>query len=101
MKIRAAVLHQMGKERPYTQSQPLTIEEIELQKPEAGEVLVKIHAAGLCHSDLSVIDGNRPRQMPMVLGHEAAGEVIELGPGVKDMAAGDRVVFSFVPICGH
>ena len=79
MKIRAAVLHQMGKERPYDQSRPLSIEEVELKKPEAGEILVKIHAAGLCHSDLSVIDGNRPRQVPMVLGHEAAGEVMELG----------------------
>jgi Zn-dependent alcohol dehydrogenase len=101
MKIRAAVLHQMGKERPYTTSQPLTIEEVELRRPEAEEVLVKIHAAGLCHSDLSVIDGNRPRQVPMVLGHEAAGEVVELGAGVKDLKAGDHVVFSFVPICGH
>jgi alcohol dehydrogenase len=101
MKIRAAVLHQMGKGRPYTESKPLSIEEVELKKPEAGEILVKIHAAGLCHSDLSVIDGNRPRQVPMVLGHEAAGEVVELGPGVKDLVVGDHVVFSFVPICGH
>src|SRR3954453_4351799 len=101
MKIRAAVLHQMGKERPYTESQPLTIEEVELRKPEAEEILVKIQAAGLCHSDLSVIDGNRPRQVPMVLGHEAAGEVVELGTGVKDLKVGDHVVFSFVPICGH
>ncbi|QHT65688.1 alcohol dehydrogenase catalytic domain-containing protein [Rhodocytophaga rosea] len=101
MKIQAAVLHEMGKDRPYTTSKPLTIEEVELNKPQAGELLVKIHAAGLCHSDLSVIDGNRPRQMPMVLGHEAAGEVVELGPGVQDVAVGDHVVFSFVPICGH
>lgn len=101
MKIKAAVLHEMGKERPYTTSNPLTIEEVELNKPQAGELLVKIYAAGLCHSDLSVIDGNRPRQMPMVLGHEAAGEVMELGPGVQDVAVGDHVVFSFVPICGH
>jgi alcohol dehydrogenase len=101
MKIRAAVLHQMGKDRPYTSSNPLTIEQVELAKPQSGEILVKIHAAGLCHSDLSVIDGNRPRQMPMVLGHEAAGEVVELGPDIKDIAVGDHVVFSFVPICGH
>ncbi len=101
MKIRAAVLHEMGKERPYTSSKPLTIEDIELQPPQAGEVLVKIKAAGLCHSDLSVIDGNRPRQMPMVLGHEAAGEVVELGSGVSDLAIGDHVVFSFLPICSH
>jgi alcohol dehydrogenase len=101
MKIRAAVLHQMGKARPYHESNPLVIEEVDLNKPADGEILVKIHAAGLCHSDLSVIDGNRPRQMPMVLGHEAAGEVVELGPGVTDLSAGDHVVFSFVPICGH
>ncbi|MFC5411913.1 zinc-dependent alcohol dehydrogenase family protein [Larkinella bovis] len=101
MKIRAAVLHEMGKERPYTTSKPLTIEDIELAPPRAGEVLVRIRAAGLCHSDLSVIDGNRPRQMPMVLGHEAAGEVVELGPDVHDLAVGDHIVFSFLPICGH
>ncbi len=101
MKIRAAVLHEMGTERPYTNSKPLTIEEVELHAPQRGEVLVKIKAAGLCHSDLSVIDGNRPRQMPMVLGHEAAGEVVELGSNVHDIAVGDHVVFSFVPICNH
>lgn len=101
MKIRGAVLYQMGKERPYYKSNPLVIEELELDQPKSGEILVKIHAAGLCHSDLSVIDGNRPRQVPMVLGHEAAGEVVELGPGVKDLVIGDHVVFSFVPVCGH
>ena len=101
MKIRAAVLHEMGKERPYTSSKPLTIETVELKPPQSGEVLVRIKAAGLCHSDLSVIEGNRPRQMPMVLGHEAAGEVVELGPGITDLAVGDHVVFSFLPICGH
>ena len=101
MKIRAAVLQEMGKDRPYTQSNPLTIENVELTAPQRGEILVKIKAAGLCHSDLSVIDGNRPRQTPMVLGHEAAGEVVELGPDVLDIAVGDHVVFSFLPICNH
>jgi alcohol dehydrogenase len=101
MKIRAAVLHAMGIERPYDQSRPLVIEEVELDKPGNGEILVKIHAAGLCHSDLSVIDGNRPRQVPMVLGHEAAGEIVELGPGVDQHAVGEHVVFSFVPVCGY
>ncbi len=101
MKIRAAVLYEMGKARPYHQSNPLVIEELELGRPGKGEILVKIHAAGLCHSDLSVIDGNRPRQVPMVLGHEAAGEVVELGPDVRDLSKGDHVVFSFVPVCGH
>ena len=101
MKIRGAVLYQMGKERPYHKSHPLVIEELELGEPQSGEILVKIHAAGLCHSDLSVIDGNRPRQVPMVLGHEAAGEVVELGTDVRDLEIGDHVVFSFVPVCGH
>jgi len=101
MKIKAAVLHQMGEQRPYTTSKPLIIETVDLQPPRSGEVLVKIRAAGLCHSDLSVIDGNRPRQVPMVLGHEATGEVVELGPDVYDLAIGDHVVFSFLPICNH
>lgn len=101
MKTKAAVLHQMGLPRPYTQSLPLTIDELTLQPPGPGEVLVRIRAAGLCHSDLSVIDGNRPRPLPMALGHEAAGEVVACGPGVTDLVADDHVVFSFVPTCGH
>jgi alcohol dehydrogenase len=64
-------------------------------------VLVKIGAAGLCHSDLSVIDGNRPRPTPMVLGHEAAGVVEKVGPGADDLMTGDHVVMVFVPSCGH
>ncbi|MFD0507889.1 zinc-binding dehydrogenase [Streptomyces chiangmaiensis] len=63
-------------------------------------MLVRIAAAGLCHSDLSVINGDRPRPLPMVLGHEAAGVVEETGPGVSDVQPGDHVVFSFVPSCG-
>ena len=101
MKIRAAVLNEMGAERPYATSKPLSIEQIELDPPGPGEVLVKIAAAGLCHSDLSVIEGNRPRPMPMALGHEAAGVVEELGPGVDDLEVGDHVVMVFVPSCGH
>lgn len=101
MKIRAAVLQQISIERPYHETKPLVIKEVKLNKPQAGEIMVRIHAAGLCHSDLSVIDGNRPRPVPMVLGHEAAGEVTELGSGVKDLKEGDHVVFSFVPVCGH
>ncbi|MGD9830144.1 MAG: alcohol dehydrogenase catalytic domain-containing protein, partial [Hyphomicrobiaceae bacterium] len=100
MKMRAAVIREMMKPRPYSQSQPLAIEEVELAPPGEGEVLVRIRAAGLCHSDLSTINGDRPRQMPMVLGHEAAGEVVELGAGVKDLKAGDRVILVFVPSCG-
>lgn len=101
MKIRAAVLNHMSAPPPYVESKPLIITEVELDPPGHGEVLVKIVAAGLCHSDLSVIDGNRPRPLPMLLGHEAAGVVQELGPGVDDLAVGDHVVLVFVPSCGH
>ena len=101
MKIRAAVLDEMGASAPYAQSKPLKIETIELDPPGSGEILVKIAAAGLCHSDLSVIEGNRPRPMPMALGHEAAGVVEEVGPGVDDLRKGDHVVMVFVPSCGH
>lgn len=100
MKTRAAVLREMGAERPYKTSQPLKIEEVELDTPGHGEIQVRVRAAGLCHSDLSVIDGNRPRPLPMALGHEAAGVVTEVGPGVADLEVGDHVVFSFVPSCG-
>ena len=101
MKIKAAVLNKMGLDAPYAKSKPLAIEEVELDPPGPGETLVKIGAAGLCHSDLSVIEGNRPRPMPMALGHEAAGVVEKLGPGVDDLKVGDHVVMVFVPSCGH
>jgi Zn-dependent alcohol dehydrogenase len=101
MKVRAAVLRQMGLPPPYAESQPLRIEEVELAPPGPGELLVKISAAGLCHSDLSVINGQRPRIMPMVLGHEAAGIVVETGLDTPGFAKGDQVVFAFVPSCGH
>ena len=101
MKIRAAVLHHMGAAPPYATSKPLKIETLELDPPGEGEVLVKIKAAGLCHSDLSVIEGTRPRPTPMALGHEAAGIVAGLGPGVNDLVIGDHVVLVFVPSCGH
>ncbi len=101
MKIKAAVLYETGKPRPYDESHPLQIEAVDLSAPGYNEVLVKIHAAGLCHSDLSVIDGSRARPLPMVLGHEASGEVMECGAGVSDLKQGDHVVFSFVPTCGH
>lgn len=101
MKIKAAVLQQMGLAAPYATSRPLTIETVELAPPGPGEVLIKVVAAGLCHSDLSVINGDRPRPMPMALGHEAAGIVEELGEGVTDLQVGDHVVVVFVPSCGH
>jgi alcohol dehydrogenase len=100
MKVRGAVLREMGLQAPYTESRPLEVAELELAPPGPGEMLVRVGAAGLCHSDLSVIDGSRPRVMPMVLGHEAAGEVVELGPGTEGFAEGDHVVMAFVPACG-
>lgn len=101
MRIKAAVLQAMGASSPYAESRPLRIEEIELASPGPDEVLIKVAAAGLCHSDLSVINGDRPRPMPMALGHEAAGIVQELGSGVTDLQVGDHVVVVFVPSCGH
>lgn len=101
MKTRAAVLYTMGLETPYAQTTPLVIDEVTLGKPNHGEVLVEIVGAGLCHSDLSVMDGSRPRVMPMVMGHEASGIVREVGAGVVDFVPDDHVVFSFVPVCGR
>lgn len=101
MKIRAAVLETIGAPQPFDENRPLTIEELELDPPGDHEVLVQIRAAGLCHSDLSVIDGNRPRPVPMALGHEAAGVVKAVGAGVTDLSPGDHVVTVFVPSCGH
>ena len=101
MRIRAAVLDAMGAPRPYADSKPLAISEVELGAPGPGEILVKIGAAGLCHSDLSVINGDRPRPTPMALGHEAAGVVEQIGAGVDDLKKGDHVVLVFVPSCGH
>ncbi len=101
MKTRAAVLHELNKPAPFATSKPLKIEEIDLDAPGPGEVLVKMTAAGLCHSDLSVINGVRPRPVPMALGHEASGTVMQVGDGVSDLKPGDRVVLVFVPSCGH
>ena len=101
MKMRGAVLYEQGLPRPYAQSKPLRIETLDLEGPRAGEVLVQVKAAGLCHSDLSTIEGVRPRPLPMVVGHEGAGVVAEVGAGVTDIKAGDSVVFIFAPSCGH
>ncbi len=100
MKIKAAVLREMGMPGPYVQSKPLQITELELDPPAFGELLIKIKVAGLCHSDLSVINGDRPRGVPIVLGHESSAEVIEVGPGVSDLKTGDHIVTVFVPSCG-
>ncbi len=101
MKCRAAVLHTMGEPRPYADSKPVRIEEIELLDPGPGEVLVRMASAGLCHSDLSVVNGSRPRALPLVLGHEGSGIVEAVGPGVDELRVGDHVVYVFVPSCGR
>jgi alcohol dehydrogenase len=100
MRTLAAVLRAVTDRRPYSGSRPLQLEELELGAPRAGEILVRIEAAGVCHSDLSVVDGSRVRPLPMALGHEAAGVVEEVGVGVRDVEPGDHVVLCFVPSCG-
>ena len=92
MKTTAAILHEVGK--------PLEIEEIEVDAPGPGEVLLRFTHAGLCHSDLHVMQGDIVGRLPMVLGHEGAGIVEDVGPGVTRVAPGDHVVCSFVPSCG-
>jgi S-(hydroxymethyl)glutathione dehydrogenase/alcohol dehydrogenase len=94
--MRAAVLYQAR--------QPMAIEDVELDGPHAGEVVVRIAAAGICHSDYHVIDGSWHGEgypMPMVLGHEASAVVEEVGAGVSRVKPGDRVILSFIPTCGR
>ena len=100
MHIRGAVLESIGAARPYSTSRPITVTDLELADPGDGELLVRIEAAGLCHSDLSVVDGNRVRPIPMLLGHEAAGIVEKVGRS-SDLAPGQRVVMTFLPRCGQ
>lgn len=103
IRIRGAVLEELGRSRPFAESRPITIGELELERPGPDELLVRIEAAGICHSDLSVVDGNRPRPVPMLLGHEAAGIVEELGAeaSAAGFSVGDRVVMAFLPRCGE
>lgn len=91
MKMKAVVAHELNR---------FSVEEVTLDPPKAGEVLVKMKATGICHSDLSVINGTIPVPFPMVLGHEGAGIVEALGPGVTNVKPGDHVALSFVPNCG-
>ncbi len=92
MRIRAAVLREPGR--------PVTVEEVELDPPQANEVLVRVAAAGVCHSDVRLADGALGEgRWPIVLGHEGAGVVEAVGPGVEHVAPGDRVAFCFVPAC--
>ena len=100
MKIQGAVLEEIGRTRPYQDSRPITVSELDLDEPGPGEVLVRIEAAGICHSDLSVVNGSRVRPVPMLLGHEASGRVEKLGAGVDDLTLGARVVMTFLPRCG-
>src|SRR5216110_811528 len=92
MKIKAAILWEQGK--------PLSVEEAELEAPRAGEVLVELKAAGVCHSDLHPARGDWPARTPLALGHEGAGLVREVGEGVTRVRAGDHVVFCWAPPCG-
>ncbi|MBV7303027.1 alcohol dehydrogenase catalytic domain-containing protein [Corynebacterium sp. TAE3-ERU2] len=98
--IRGAILERSGDPRPYADSRPITVGELELTEPGPDEVLVKINAAGLCHSDLSVVNNNRPRPLPMLLGHESAGVIEALGPNVEEFEVGQHVVMTFLPRCG-
>ncbi|WP_324753844.1 zinc-dependent alcohol dehydrogenase family protein [Roseovarius sp. Pro17] len=100
MKITAAVLMRDGITSDFAKEAPLELRELDLAEPGRGEVLIRIGAAGVCHSDLSVINGTRPRPLPMALGHEASGHVEEVGTGVDDLKPGDHVVCIFAPGCG-
>ena len=90
---RAAVLTSVGS--------PLVIEDIELAPPSAGEVHVRLAAAGVCHSDLSLANGTLPQAVPAVLGHEAAGTVLAVGSGVTKARSGDKVLLNWSPSCGR
>lgn len=99
MKITGAVLEEIGRPRPYAESKPITVQQLDLDGPGPDELLVRIEAAGICHSDLSVVDGNRVRPVPMLLGHESAGIVEQVGKAVTDVQVGQRVVMCFLPRC--
>lgn len=102
IQVRAAVLERSGVDGPFERTRPLTLTPLRLDPPRPGELLVRIDAAGLCHSDLSVINGDRVRPVPMALGHEAVATVVTTGdPDDTLFAAGDRVVLSFLPACGE
>jgi S-(hydroxymethyl)glutathione dehydrogenase / alcohol dehydrogenase len=91
--VRAAVLNAVN--------EPLSVEDVELAPPGPGEVAVRLEASGVCHSDWNVLSGATANPMPVVLGHEGAGVVEELGEGVTDLAPGDHVVLSWLPSCGR
>jgi NDMA-dependent alcohol dehydrogenase len=93
MKTQAAVLVEVGK--------PWEVREIDVREPEAGEVLIRYVAAGLCHSDMHLMTGDLPVPLPYIGGHEGAGIIEKVGPGVSRVKAGDHVVCAFIPSCGH
>ncbi len=93
MKVSAAVLHEVG--------EPLTVERLDLASPAAGEVLVRLGASGVCHSDHHVMSGQAGHELPVVLGHEGAGEVVAVGSGVSSLGPSDHVVLSWIPFCGR
>ena len=101
MKIIGAVLEETALPRPYAESMPLKVVELDLDDPGPDEVLIRIRAAGLCHSDLSTVDGNRTRPTPMLLGHEASGIVEKVGENVTDLEIGQQVTTVFLPRCGE
>jgi len=103
MQITAALLARSGGHSlPYADTQPIALTRLELDPPRPGELLIRIDAAGLCHSDLSVVNGDRVRPMPMALGHEATGIVEALGSADDSgFAVGDRVILAFLPSCGE
>ena len=100
MRMKAAILFEQGRPRPYADTRPLVVEEVELDPPGPGEILIEVAAAGLCHSDLSTIENQRPRPLPIVIGHEGAGIVRECGPGITDLKPGDHVITVFASSCG-
>jgi Zn-dependent alcohol dehydrogenase len=97
----AAVMYEQGLPKPYVDTKPFHIEDVNLEGPGEGEVLVEVRAAGLCHSDLSQVKGLRKRKLPVVGGHEGAGIIREVGKGVTELKPGDHVVMTVVSGCGH
>ncbi|MDA1192212.1 MAG: Zn-dependent alcohol dehydrogenase [Candidatus Poribacteria bacterium] len=97
MKTRAAVLY----DAPRPMASAMVVEELELDPPGVGEVVVKLAASGVCHSDYSVINGNIPHPLPVVLGHEGAGTVVEVGAGVRSVKSGDTAILTYVTPCGR
>lgn len=100
MRITGAVLESTENHKPYESTRPLNVCELDLEGPGPEELLIEVEATGVCHSDLSVVDGTRPRQTPMLLGHETTGHVLEVGSRVTEFRPGQRVIMAFLPRCG-